>query len=414
MKKLFYLLFFNFIIWDYGYTQVFQEDFQTVSPLYGNYTHYGGCPSISFLNRDNVPIDCLANWKTFRGTPEIGTENGNSYVSLSSQNFVGANPYVLTEKVYLNSYKLEPNSNYRLVYYVKANYLNGISGTGDFIVELTFEQMTPYYYAQGERCGYNVEQYNIGRRLETVGIPQNGIPEWEMRTVYFSTENDGQYTLLFSTLSSLYNNDSVQLKVSVDNISLYKEGECESKTVTLQNKTISPLKFNPNPTIEGKRIYAGRAVAGIIPTPFGDVVVKPNGILNLKSTYVINLEDGFIVEEGGIFDAYVDGSCYSGYGTYKDAGNDEVGEDIINENNVEVLNKIVMHPNPSNGLFTIRSMTGIDEVVIYNSLGQEINGIIDSKNKSLVEIDLTNKVKGVYLLRIRSGNEWTDKKIIIE
>lgn len=78
------------------------------------------------------------------------------------------------------------------------------------------------------------------------------------------------------------------------------------------------------------------------------------------------------------------------------------------------FDKISIYPNPSNGLFTIRSMTSIDEVVICNSLGQEVKGVVDSKNKSLVEVNLTNKVKGVYFLRIRSDNEWMDKKIVIE
>ncbi|MCL9807594.1 T9SS type A sorting domain-containing protein [Flavobacterium amniphilum] len=425
MKKSLYFLLINFFIWNYGQAQIFQEDFETVNPEYGTNIYSSNmCPSISFIRNNpyNQKVDCLTNWRTFKGTPSIEVDNGNTCLSLSSQNFLGnyttppyTNPYVLTESVYIDSYKLEPHTNYRFVYYVKAGYSN-VNGLGRFYVVATDDELDPYYYyGYGSPCMQGAGDLYVLRVLDSYAIPQNGTSGWEMRTVYFSTEGDTDTsTLLFLPMMYDSGSSSTKLTVLLDNVSLYKEGECESKTVNLQNKIISPTKFNPNPTIEGKRIYAGRAVVASSVIPNGDVVVKPNGILNLKSTYKIDLEDGFIVEEGGIFDAYVDGSCYRGYGTYKEASDDGVEEEIISDNPAVAASEVIIYPNPSNGQFVLNATTDIDEIIIYNALGQVVKGIVDAKNKSTVEVNLTNKIKGVYFLKIRSGNEWTDKKIIVE
>jgi hypothetical protein len=418
MKKLLYLLLFNFSFWNYGLAQIFQEDFQTVSPEYGTNVNSGNiCPSISFIKGYNQKIDCLENWRIYKGTPSIGNENGNTYLSMWSQKLQQGNEFkVLTEMVYLNGYKLEPNTNYRLEYYVKSEF-NSANGYASFNAHLT-TGLEPYYYGNWGPCGGDLGDNNgdvpIGN-LDSYRIPNNGTSNWVMRTVYFSTESETEYTLSFFPIVGMYNYSSTQLIAMLDNVSLYKEGECESKTVFLQNKTISPKTILPITTIQAKRIYAGRAIIDDNDIPYGDVVVKPNGILNLNSTYTIDLFEGFIVEEGGIFDAYVDGSCYPGNGTFKTASEeDEAVEEIISDNGTDVLNKITVYPNPSNGQFTLTAAKGIDEIVIYNSLGQEVKGIIDSKNKSMVEVNLTNKVKGVYFLRIRSDNECMDKKIVIE
>jgi hypothetical protein len=36
-----------------------------------------------------------------------------------------------------------------------------------------------------------------------------------------------------------------------------------------------------------------------------------------------------------------------------------------------------------------------------------------AKDITLTEVDLLSSARGVYLVRIRSGNEWNEKKIII-
>lgn len=406
MRKLLYFLLFNFSIWNYGYAQVFQEDFQTVSPLYGTNVNHFQCPSISFKNRNNQNIDCLSNWRTYKGTPAIETENGNSYLSMWSQIiFDGSVDRSLNEVVYLNSYKLEPQTNYRLVYYIKANY-NGRKGGASFRVDLT-AGLTPYYYQNSGPCGSEMGNYFVGNVLDFYTIPENGITNWEMRTLYFSTENQSDYTLAFHPNASTKD----QLTVMIDNVAIYKEGVCQSNTVSIQNKIITSKTFSTPTYVKAKRIYVGKNVIPSSTVPFGDVVVKPSGVLNLLGTSSIDLKDGLIVEEGGIFDAYVDGSCYAG--NYKMLTDEKEEEEIITDDEAKDLVEAVVYPNPSNGRFTISSIQEIDEILVYNALGQEINRI-SSRKETLVEVEIANKLKGVYFLKIRSGNEWVDKKIIIE
>ena len=67
-------------------------------------------------------------------------------------------------------------------------------------------------------------------------------------------------------------------------------------------------------------------------------------------------------------------------------------------------------PNPSNGIFTIQNTFDQKDfsVEIYDILGKKIMQQKDSN-----EIDLSSSPKGIYLLKIREGNEIYTKKIIV-
>lgn len=81
--------------------------------------------------------------------------------------------------------------------------------------------------------------------------------------------------------------------------------------------------------------------------------------------------------------------------------------------NQKKYEKLVIYPNPSNGQFTISSSETIEEVIIYNSFGEEIKANITNLGDKNIQIDVTNHKAGIYLVRLRSGKEWTDKKVII-
>lgn len=61
MKKIVYLLMFCINFWNTLQAQIFQENFENYSPLYGtNVTHSGVCPSISFVkSSDNQKVVCF-------------------------------------------------------------------------------------------------------------------------------------------------------------------------------------------------------------------------------------------------------------------------------------------------------------------------------------------------------------------
>jgi len=78
------------------------------------------------------------------------------------------------------------------------------------------------------------------------------------------------------------------------------------------------------------------------------------------------------------------------------------------------LNKIVIYPNPSNGIFTILSSdVALDEVEVFDVTGKTIY-----KNKNLqtnntgATLNLSHVSSGIYFVRITSENQSTVKRII--
>jgi len=76
------------------------------------------------------------------------------------------------------------------------------------------------------------------------------------------------------------------------------------------------------------------------------------------------------------------------------------------------LSKIDIYPNPSNGLFTIKSAYALEKVIVSNLLGEEIiNEIVDDYK---INLGLTNKAAGIYTVSVLISNHWLTKKIVIE
>ncbi len=78
------------------------------------------------------------------------------------------------------------------------------------------------------------------------------------------------------------------------------------------------------------------------------------------------------------------------------------------------LNSSSIHPNPSNGNFSVATKTGLNQINVYSPLGAIIQ-TIDIKDKSTaVDVSLKNLQKGIYLVELKNENEKFWKKIIIE
>lgn len=74
----------------------------------------------------------------------------------------------------------------------------------------------------------------------------------------------------------------------------------------------------------------------------------------------------------------------------------------LSNNSIELSNKLNLFPNPSNGIFNIKSEIDNGYYILNNMIGQKIqNGKINIGNNS---IDLSNRVNGVYFLTIESTN----------
>lgn len=78
----------------------------------------------------------------------------------------------------------------------------------------------------------------------------------------------------------------------------------------------------------------------------------------------------------------------------------------------ELNHDLVVFPNPSNGIFTIRLAAKEEfKCEIYNEQGELL--LIQSNQQDLQQIDLSNHPKGIYLVRVLTQTTVSTKKIII-
>lgn len=88
--------------------------------------------------------------------------------------------------------------------------------------------------------------------------------------------------------------------------------------------------------------------------------------------------------------------------------NDNIKENIL------LNNKVSVSPNPSNGVFKIKTTLNTGTIEIMNLLGIKIKTIEVKNNISDYEIDLSGFSKGIYLMNINSNGQKVAKKIILE
>lgn len=76
---------------------------------------------------------------------------------------------------------------------------------------------------------------------------------------------------------------------------------------------------------------------------------------------------------------------------------------------------ISIFPNPSNGKFLIQDLGyGILNFEIYNITGEKVYTMSNFKQKSSIEIDLSNSPKGIYFIKIYDGQKMRTKKIVLQ
>ena len=71
---------------------------------------------------------------------------------------------------------------------------------------------------------------------------------------------------------------------------------------------------------------------------------------------------------------------------------------------------VKMYPNPTSTIFTMEAQTIIENVAVYNVLGQEV--LVKNPNASSVRIDLSDLQAGVYIVKtIIEGNQSSSRII---
>ncbi len=84
--------------------------------------------------------------------------------------------------------------------------------------------------------------------------------------------------------------------------------------------------------------------------------------------------------------------------------------DTALSNNNFAIGNIKMYPNPTNGLFMIESTEAIDNVSVYNIIGQKILSLAPKTNDATV--DMSNFNTGIYVVKTNIGGNINSSKII--
>jgi len=70
---------------------------------------------------------------------------------------------------------------------------------------------------------------------------------------------------------------------------------------------------------------------------------------------------------------------------------------------------IVVYPNPTSDFIYIKTNLSLEKIELYDALGKNI-----LKAKNIKKIPVNNLSKGIYILKIYSGNKSISKKVIIK
>lgn len=119
------------------------------------------------------------------------------------------------------------------------------------------------------------------------------------------------------------------------------------------------------------------------------------------------------------------GSYYVKLRTKNSFGNNTVQKDgyiVVGNVSVKELseaNRIMVYPNPSHGLVTVRLMEsaeawghgGMVDVAVINAVGNVVRTINHDPALHELTIDLGNEPVGLYIIRVSSGNRSVQKKI---
>lgn len=86
-----------------------------------------------------------------------------------------------------------------------------------------------------------------------------------------------------------------------------------------------------------------------------------------------------------------------------------------NTSGISLLTEIewTISPNPNNGTFSISKAAAIENVILYNSIGQNVYSIINSNSEQKLQIDITSFPKGIYTIKIESNGNSRTAKIIL-
>ena len=86
--------------------------------------------------------------------------------------------------------------------------------------------------------------------------------------------------------------------------------------------------------------------------------------------------------------------------------------DIVGMKNLHEFVGMEVYPNPASDRVTIKSASTIENLEIYNQLGQLVKQ--HKVNSNLVNLDVSGLKSGIYFIKAYSSNKVSTRKLVIE
>jgi hypothetical protein len=78
------------------------------------------------------------------------------------------------------------------------------------------------------------------------------------------------------------------------------------------------------------------------------------------------------------------------------------------------LNATNIYPNPSSGMLTVKTKTGLDKITIYSQTGNLVKTIPVEGQKEDNEVNVSGLATGIYIFELQNGTEKAWKKVVVE
>jgi hypothetical protein len=236
--------------------------------------------------------------------------------------------------------------------------------------------------------------------------------------VYLSTNNGTTWQLINEGLTD---DNILALAIHGDTIFAglrYAGVWKRSISELLQTSCSAQFTMTPDPFIL-HHYYAENFASGVQPLSYlwswddgiFDTIALPSHTYSSTGYYNICLT---ITDNVGCTSTFCD-SSYLDKSTNSILTVDVVPPGYLGINESHNLPVISIFPNPSNGLINIAfaESTKDNKIEVLNSLGQLVFTKDISKQSTTI-IDLTNHTKGIYFIKVQSGNGVIVRKVVIE
>jgi hypothetical protein len=348
-------------------------------------------------------------------------QNGSAYSRTSS--VIKLNP--LNSKIgelFIQTKKLQPFQNNPFTYSSKFHTFDFNNTTGEFSNYQLIENNATFAYSDFEFSNNSSNVYLLGNNVFVKDLSNLSQAPRKLTTTGLSSFPNGflniqrdKYNNLWlksnSFLNKLENQDSflnstITLNTLPINISAYQ----------FTNFTLPQLVQTFAPPCPSSLTVSTNVTSGIDQKQASNSITATNTIGSGASAIyhaatVVVLKPSFTAVNGSKFRAYIEGctGVFVARQSQSNAINTINDAETTQQNKAQVLQIV---PNPNNGIFKI-ALTGVEvgNIVITDMYGLTVYKS-DFKNQTDFEVNIQDSPKGIYIVRVTTGEMVHASKII--